>query len=215
MTDAVRRAPLPALLLLLALLPPGRSLSADQVAGRWTVVQGRVTATQVGAGDPLPARAGGGLAVGELLETGKDGRAQAILADDTVINLSTGTSARILQYSFDPASGRRTAVVKVSGGKARFVVSARKNSRFAVETAQAAAVAAAAADFVTLALPDVTTVASLDGGVKVRNISHLVVADIELWPNQTTVVSSGTAPSHPAPLAPGQRREYRRDARDF
>lgn len=198
----------------LVLLLPGRSLAAESVAGSWTVVQGSVAVTKAGAGGPQPARPGDAFAVGDLFETGDGARAQALLADDTVLNLSSGTSLRILHYAFDRASGRRTAVVKVLRGKARFVVSARKNSRFTVETDHAA-VAATAADFVALVAPDATTVAALEGTVTVRNISKLVVADVDLWSNQTSVVQRGTVPSHPAPIAPQRRREYRRDARDF
>ena len=179
------------------------------------MVQGRVMITKVGAADPRFARQGDAVAVGDLFETGKDARAQALLTDGTVVNLSTGTAARILQYSFDPASTRRTAVVKLAGGKARFIVPARKNSRFTVESVQAAATATAAADFVALVAPDATTVTALDGTVKVKNISDLVVGDVDLWSNQTTVVGARTAPAHPAPIVPQQRREYRRDARDF
>jgi ferric-dicitrate binding protein FerR (iron transport regulator) len=179
------------------------------------VVQGRVAVTAAGAGGTRLARTGDTIAVGDLLETGEDARAQALLADDTVVNLSSGTSARILQYSFDPAGGRRTAVVKLLGGKARFIVSARKNSRFNIESAQAAVAAVAAADFVVLATPDATTVAALDGGVRVKNASNLIVAACDLWPNQTTVVRVGAAPSHPAPIVPQQRKDYRKDARDF
>jgi len=214
-TDSrVGGAHLLALLLGCALLLPAR-LCAVEAAGRWTVVQGRVAVTKAGAGGPRPARPGDAVAVGDFVETGQDGRAQALLADDTVMNLSSGTAVRILQYSFDPASGRRTAVVKISGGKARFVVSGRRNSRFTVESLQAVVAAAAAADFVTLVAPDATTVGALDGSVKVRNLSQLVVSEVDLWSNQTTVVSGGTAPSHPAPIAPQQRKEYRRDAREF
>jgi len=204
-----------ALLLPCSLLLPGHSFSADGAVGKWTVVQGRVAVTAAGAGGTRLARTGDTIAVGDLLETGEDARAQALLADDTVVNLSSGTSARILQYSFDPAGGRRTAVVKLLGGKARFIVSARKSSRFNVESAQAAVAAVAAADFVALAAPAATTVAALDGGVRVKNVSNLIVAEYELWSNQTTVVRSGAAPSRPAPIAPQQRKDYRKDARHF
>jgi len=201
-------------LLLLALLLPERSLGADGAAGRWVVVQGRVTVAKPGTADPLPVRPGDTVAVGDLLQTAGDGRAQALLADGTVVNLSTGTSVRILQYSFTPESGRRTAVVKIIDGKVRFIVPAYRYSRFTVESAQAT-VAAGAADFVALVEAEATTVAALDGTLKVKNISNLIVSDTDLWSNQTTVVRSKTAPSHPAPIAPQQRKEFRRDARDF
>jgi ferric-dicitrate binding protein FerR (iron transport regulator) len=200
------------LLLLWLPLLPAPAFAAAAAAGKWTAVQGRVDVTRVGAGAPRPARPGDAVAVGDLLAAGSGARAQALLADDTVVNLSPGAAIRILQYAFDPASGRRTAVVKVLDGRARFIVAARKNSRFSVESPQAA-IAAAAADFVARVSPDETIVVVLDGSARVKNVSNLIVAEVELRANQSTGVTRKTAPSHPAQITTQQRKEYRDDAR--
>ena len=201
-----------ALLLLFALLLPASAFPAAGSAGTWTAVQGRVGVTTAGAAAPWPARTGDPIAVGDLLEASSDARAQLLLADDTVVHLSSGSAIRLLQYAFDPASGRRTAVVKVIDGKARFIVAARKNSRFNVESTQAA-IAADAADFVALVSPGETTVVVLDGSARVKNISSLIVAEVELWANQSSGVRAKSAPSYPAQITQQQRKAYRNDAR--
>ena len=200
------------LLLLWIPLLPTPSFCAVDVVGTWTAVEGRVGVTGAGTDAARLARTGDIVAVGDILEARNDARAQLLLTDDTVVSLSPGASIRILQYAFDPASGRRTAVVKVNGGKARFIVAARTDSRFNVECSQAAA-AVTAADFVTLVSPGETTVVVLDGNARVKNISNLVVAEVELWANQSTTVRAKTPPSHPAQITQQQRKEYRNDAR--
>jgi ferric-dicitrate binding protein FerR (iron transport regulator) len=199
-------------ILLWVTLLPLPAVAAEGVAGRWLEVQGRVSVATVGADLPRLAHEGDVIAVGELLEVAAGARAQALLADDTVVSLSPGTAIRILQYAFDPAGGRRTAVVKVIAGAARFIVAARKNSRFNVESPQAT-IAIPAADLVTLVSPAETTVVVLDGSARVKNISSLIVAGVELLANQSTGVRPNAAPSHPAQITPQQRKDYRRDGR--
>lgn len=200
------------IVLLISILPAPASC-AEGVAGRWTAVQGRVSVTRVGTEASRQARPEDALVVGDLLEAGADSRAQALLTDDSVVKLSPGTALRILQYSFEPASGRRTAVVKVVKGQVRLIVAARKNSRFNVESPQAG-MAVAAADFVAMVSVAETTIAVLEGSVRVKNISNLVVSEIDLWSNQSTVVREKSAPDHPVQITPVQRRRYRNDARD-
>jgi ferric-dicitrate binding protein FerR (iron transport regulator) len=200
--------------LICLLLAPGAALASEGAAGRWTVVQGRVTVSRVGQETPVQASEGGAVAVGDLLETGKDGRAQALLADDTVVNLSSGTSLRILQYRWDAARDSRTAIVKVLGGKARFIVAGRAESLVSVETAQAS-ISARAADFVTQLAPEETLVAVLDGGVSVKNGSALIVERVSVQANQASLVRSKAAPTDPASLTPQQRKAYHTDARHF
>ena len=203
-----------ALVPLCLLLLPQRGYGAEVAAGRWTVVAGRVAVTKIGADAPRLAAVGDTIAVGDLLETGADARAQALLADQTVVNLSSGTSLRLLQYSWDAANNRRTAVVKLLAGKARFIVPAHKDSRFNVESAQAA-LATGAGDFVALAAPQETVVAVLEGSVRVKNVSTFLVEKVDVRANQTSAVKDKTAPSYPSALPPAERKAYRRDAQRF
>jgi ferric-dicitrate binding protein FerR (iron transport regulator) len=204
--------PLVAALALYGLPLPAAAAGAP-AAGRWTLVQGRVAVAAAGGGVARAARAGEALAVGDQVEAGDDGRAQLLFADETVMNLAPGTSIRLLQYAFDPASGRRSAVVAVAAGQARFIVAARKSSRFNVETPHAAVAVTAAADFVADLSPTLTTVAVLDGVASVKNVSKLIVPEIEVHPNESASVAAKAPPSPPGPLTPRQRKAYRTNAR--
>jgi ferric-dicitrate binding protein FerR (iron transport regulator) len=195
-------------------LLPAAVAAAQGHAGKLTVVQGRVVVTRIGAETPGVAAQGAQIDVGDLLETGEDSRAQALLPDNTVLNVSTRTSVRILQYSWDPTQDRRTAVVKLQAGKVRFMVADRKDSRFAVETPEAT-VAAQVADFVAAASPGESRVAVLEGGVTLRSASKLIVEKVDLRTNQAAVVKSGAAPSYPVVVTAEERKGYRRDARVF
>jgi ferric-dicitrate binding protein FerR (iron transport regulator) len=205
-------SPIRLLFATLLLLPA--AAAAEERAGRWTVVAGSVRIARVGEPAPRAAAKGGPLAVGDRVETGVDGHAQALLADNSVLNLSSNTSLSLLQYAWDPAADRRTAVAKVHAGQVRFVVGAHKESRFTVETPQASA-SARAADFVAVVDPTQTRVAVLDGGVSLKNIEKLIVEKVDLRPLQASTVGAGAAPTHPEPLLDQDRGRYRKDANVF
>jgi ferric-dicitrate binding protein FerR (iron transport regulator) len=202
------------LLLSLAFLPDD-ALSAGEAAGKLALVYGSVAIQKTGVDKVLPARAGDTLFVGDLLKTTTDSGARAVLADDSSVTLSSGTAVRINQYSFEAGTKRRTAVVKVLNGRARFVVKQQhKDSLFKVET-EHALIAAGTADFAIVASPGETAVNVLDGYLSVRNISYLTVGEVDLGPNQSSVVKSKVQPSRPAVITFEERRKFIRDAKHF
>lgn len=189
--------------------------AAGEAAGKLTVVRGSVTVKRPGNEKLLPARAGDTLFVGDILKTGTESAARAVLTDDSSVTLSSATAVRINQYAFEAATGRRTAAAKVLDGKARFVVALQnRESFFRVETAHAL-IAAWAADFVAVVFPEETDVVVLDRGVSVKNISQLIVNEVDLESNQKTVVKSRTQPSRPAVVTSEERRKLIRDAKHF
>ncbi|MBA4373829.1 MAG: hypothetical protein C0402_13335 [Thermodesulfovibrio sp.] len=189
--------------------------AAGEGPGRITVVRGEVGIRRPGAEKILPVRVGDMVYVGDILQSGRESGAQMVLTDDSVVNISSLTSIRLNQYAFDAGESRRTAVVKVIEGMARFIIhKQQKKASFTVETSHAV-VSFSYADLVIQASTDETAVAVLDRGVSVKNSSLLVVGQVRLGDNEMTVVRAKTPPSIPSVLTSQQRRIYSKDAKHF
>lgn len=188
---------------------------AGNAIGTLTLIEGPVTVRKIG-GQEVSVTPGDKLRVGDILETGEKSRAQVVLTDDSTIDLSSRTILRVNQYVFDFERNRRTTLIKVPAGKARFAVFRKRDneSTFKVEAGYAA-IAAAVADFVAIISPRETTVAVTDGSVGVKNSSYLTVGQIRLGSNQTTIVKEKQMPSAPAVMRHEQRRTYNKDAHQF
>jgi hypothetical protein len=192
------------------------NLAADAPVGRLILIDGTVTIKRTGIEKTVAAKEGDDISVTDILQTGKNSRAQIVFTDDSVVNMSSEAGLRVNQYVCDSANNRRNAVVKVLKGKARFVIYKyrSRDSGFRVETDKAL-VTADIADFVVAASPAETEVAVLDNNVSVKNISFLTVGVIRLGANQKTIVKEKTPPSQPSVITLQQRRAYSKDVRDF
>lgn len=198
------------------LLLPVSNLAADAPVGKLVLVDGIVTIKKIGIENPVAAKEGDDISLTDVLRTGKNSMAQIVLTDDSVVNISSDTGLRVNQYIYDSVNNRRTAVVKVLNGKARFFIHKyrSRDSGFKVETDKAL-VTVNIADFVVTASPAETEVAVLDNEVSVKNISFLTVGVIRLIANQKTIVKEKTPPSQPSVITPQQRRAYSKDAHNF
>ncbi|MBI4653452.1 MAG: FecR domain-containing protein [Nitrospirae bacterium] len=192
------------------------NLAADALVGKLILIDGTVTIKRTGLEKAVAAKEGDDISVTDILQTGKDSRAQIVFTDDSVINMSSEAGLRVNQYVYDSVSNRRKAVVKVLKGKTRFVIHKYRSrgSGFTVETDKAL-VTANIADFVVAVLPAETEVAVLDSGVSVKNISFLTVGVIRLSVNQKTIVKEKTPPSQPSVITLQQRRAYIKDVHNF
>jgi len=202
-------------LLVFAFLPK-EALSKEDHVGRLTVIDGSVTIRKTGAEKVFSASVGDNIFVGDVLNTNKGSRAQIVLTDDSSVNMSSGTALRVNQYAFEIENNRRTAIVKLLEGKARFVVYKQRNigSAFRVQTGHAE-ITAGSADFVAVVSPEETEVVVLDGGVSVKNVLYLTVGEIRVETNQKTVVKEKIQPSEPIVITSQQRRTYGKDAHHF
>ena len=192
------------------------NLFADDYAGKITRVQGKVTVRMPGWENIATVKAGDSLAVGGVMETAKNSRAQLIFTDGAFIRVLPETTLRVNQYSYTTEDKRSSAIIQVLGGRARFVVYDKmrgSGSRFVVET-EYASIGAGIADFFVSVSPKETEVAVIGSSLSVRNISSLVVGNVGLGTNQKTVVTEKTPPSQPSTIPAEQRRKYIRDA-DF
>lgn len=196
------------LALLLGAVAAGDIWAADTV-GMLTKVQGRVELVKTATDQARAVKTGDNAAVGEVLRTGKEAWAQLVFTDDSVVMLSPESQLLVAQYAYTPQDNRRSAVLKVRGGRARFVVYKRRSggSRFVVETVHASMTVGKADFFVTVS-PTETEIASIGHPLQVRHVSALIVGRVQVGANQTTTVREKTPPSPPATLAPEQRRKY-------
>lgn len=180
------------------------------------VAHGGVNLKKPGNEAARDARPGDAVFVGDILETHGEGRTQLLLTDESVITLSSGTAVRVNQYSFDAATNRRTAEVRVFKGKIRIVLYKERNneSSFNIVTDHAL-LSAADADFVVIVSEGETSLVVLYGGATVVNSSKFTVGAVSLGQNQLTVVRGKNPPSVPSVITEEQRRAYIRDANRF
>lgn len=202
------------LLVLAVFLFPTDNPAADTAVGKLTVVQGTVTVKKAGVEKAIAAGEGDSISVGDVLQTGKNSGAQLVFTDDSLLNLSSDTALRVNQYIYEPEKNRRKAIVKILGGKTRFVIYRERSgeSAFYIATDKAA-ITAGIADFVVTVLPSETEVAVLENSVSIKNASYLIVGEIRMGINQKTSVKKGTPPSRPSVITPQERREYIKNVR--
>ncbi len=167
--------------------------------------------------DQVAARRGDAVAVGDDIRTGRDSAAQVTFSDDSFVNLFPQSALRVNQYSFEAEENRRTARIRVLGGRARFVLYKIRSSRsvFCVQTDSTTVISGLLGDFGVMTAPSETEVAVLAQSVRVRNSSDLVVGEMSLGVNQKTVIREKTPPAAPGILTPAERKKYLKNVRRF
>lgn len=185
-------------------------------AGLVVGLSGSASITRPGQGRPTLLKQNDRISIADSIETGVDSRLQLLLSDGTVITLSQQCTARIAQYSFDTMSKRRTGVLHVKRGMLRMTLPERLHgeSRFTIDTSHSRVVAHQA-DVVVTVTAEQTSIATLNGSVRVSNCSNVIVGSISLGVNQFTTVTPKQPPSAPSLLSQQQRRIYTKDARYF
>ena len=191
----------------------GHLFAADDSAGIVTKVRGQVTARKTGDEKTASLRAGDAIAVGQILQAAKGAAAQLVLTDDSVIHVLPGTTLQVSQYTFSADENRRSAVIKVIDGSARFVVYKRRSndSWFAV-ISDHVRIGVGFCDFFIKVSGKVTEVANIGPSFGIENISQFTVGRVQLGTNQRSIVAEKEPPSQPSTITPEQRRKYLKDA---
>lgn len=203
---------IPLFILITFLSFPSLVWSSGENTGQITIVKGEATCTRPGVAVARKLAAGSVIQVADTLETDSDSRLQLLLSDDSVINMSGGTVLRISQYSFDPAKSRRTAVVSIKKGTARFILHEQRkdNSRFRIETGQAL-IDVSIADMLVEVAGQQTKIVTFSGSVVARNNYKLAIGYARVGENSYSIVRDKTPPSIPVLISPQQRRRYIKD----
>lgn len=185
------------------------TLSADVTVGKLTNIRGVVTIKRANLEKPIAAVLGSDFFIGDVVQTGKDSRAQLTFADNSFVNLASETVFMAIQYIYEPENNRRKAIVKILGGKARFILHKEgyRDSSFAAEAGNAL-ITTNTADFAVTVLSTETEVVVFNKTVSTKNILSLVVGEIKLGTNQMTIIKEKTTPSKPAALTSKQRIDY-------
>jgi len=198
----------------LVVLPfPPKPLSAEPEIGSITAARGTVVVKRPGSEGSLAVSVGTAFKVGDVIETDASSTAQMTLTDDSFMNLGPGSAVRVNQYSFDPKSDRRTAVIRLLKGKARIVIYRirSRESFFRVDTGRALAIAEGFADFVVMENQDQAELAVLESSLSVRSSFDYIVGEIRLGVNQRSFVKEKAPPSSPAVITPQDRKNYLKD----
>ena len=200
----------------LLLFPAAISITSDAVEnqiGSITRARGTTSIRRPGVATEHPAAKGAAVYIGDELRTGKDSGSQITFSDGAFANLFEQSGLRVSQYSFDPASNRRTARVRLLNGRARFVLFNLRSddSMLAVDTDTASITAYTIADFHVSASSSATEVVSLGQAVSVKNKSSFIVGQIWLNMNMKTVVLEKKSPASPVILSLEERKGYARD----
>lgn len=135
------------------------------------------------------------------------------LTDDSFMNLGPGSSVRVNQYSFEPATDRRTTIIRVIEGKTRFVIYTPRSrgSSFRVEAGNALVTTGGLADYVVLVSPGRTEVAVLSSSITVRNSLTYVIGSVNIGVSQGTVVKEKASPTAPKVITRQERKEWLKD----
>lgn len=160
------------IILAIGLLLAWPTCSLAEVVGHLTQVEGRVELMKGGKLPAAEAKAQDGVEQGDVLRTKSLSRAQITFLDNTTVTVSPETRIAIEEYMFDPAKGKRSAVVQLFQGLAHFVVSQVykvQEPDFIVKT-HTAAMGVRGTDVGIRLSPNESTFLCFKGVVRVANI---------------------------------------------
>ncbi|MEY4528879.1 MAG: hypothetical protein RL768_2598 [Nitrospirota bacterium] len=185
--------------------PAQAQVAPGDPVGLYTAVQGTVAAQHVGRTEGVPVRLQEPVLFQDLIETQRASRMKALFQDDTLLTIGPKSKVQITEYVFDPAKGRRSAVVEMTQGAVRSLVGKTfvdVGSRYEVRTPTA--VAAARGTYFVVWIQEetgATGVANIGdkGQVEVTSGGQSVM----VGPKEMAIVTnSGSAPTPPAPIPP-------------
>jgi len=202
-----------AVTVLFVLLYPPLVLSDELIIGSITAARGTAVLKRPLAEHPIVVKEGLAFKVGDVIETGVNSTAQMTLTDDSFMNLGPGSAVRVNQFSFDRATNRRTAIIRVIEGRTRFVIYKLRSpgSAFRVEAGTTLVTPGGFADFVVLASPGLTEVAALESSLNVRNTLPYVIGNVTVGMNQRTAVKEKAPPTVPVVITPQERKQWLKD----
>jgi hypothetical protein len=189
---------------------------ATEIYGRITSIRGETTCKRLGNSGVGSLKTGDRLQVADLLETGKTGKIQILLSDESLITVMPESSLRVTQYSFENDKSRMSLILSLKRGTARFVQYRERKGGASVkiETDQAL-IQTSRADMVITASVKQTELFVIAGGASILNSSKLVIGNIWVGENLSVVVNSTKPPTIPTVIPLYQRRRFIKDARHF
>lgn len=199
------------LIVVAALTLSGMAQAAEEV-GRFTQVEGRVDVLRGGKLPATPVKVQDKVQSGDVVRTKSLSKAQITFVDDTILTISPESRIAIDQYVFDPAKGKRDAVLQVFQGMALAVVSKIfkvEKPDFVVKT-HTAVMGVRGTEAGVRIQPNASTFMDFSGKVCVDNIYPEIKGQVCLNPMEGTVVERGLPPTLPFEITPGEREMFMR-----
>ncbi|MFT4572313.1 MAG: hypothetical protein ACI8TX_003294 [Hyphomicrobiaceae bacterium] len=169
---------------------------------------------EVGQGDQFTvASVGTAVASGDTIRTGNPGRARVVFQDDSVLNISDGSTLTIDESVFDPNQGTVSTVLSLFSGKVRALVSeyySEPRASFEIETPNSVS-GVRGTEFVVAYVPeqDFTEVLGLGGAVAVRSPSHPRSTEVIVRGREITTIEADGFPTPPRQIDVDDERYQR------
>ncbi len=190
------------MLIVMAVLLPLTAHAA--VVGRFTQVRGQVDLLKKGNIPGISVKLRDGVEPGDVIRTKARAKAELTMVDDSIIVLAPESRLAVADYSYNPASGERRAVVRLFRGLVHTVVNRiikTEEPDFIMET-HTAVIGVRGTDWYTLLAPASTSVYLAQGTLGVSSNLTTVPALLLLQSMQFTQIPLGKQPFLAQPLTP-------------
>jgi hypothetical protein len=215
------------LLILLIQMGPPPNAQAD-VAGRLTLVEGRVDLLRDGKLPATPVKIDDKVQLGDVLRTKSLSKAEITFVDNSTMMISPESRVAIEEFMFDPNQKKRNAVIKLFQGLAHVVVQKvyqEATPDFVIKTTTAI-VGIRGTEFGIRLQPNNSTIMNFRGVLQVGNIFPEVGqlfrrafkiafawgGDAQKWvflkDMQGTTVGRGLPPTLPFTITPQDRQQF-------
>jgi hypothetical protein len=173
------------------------------VVGRFTMVRGEVDLLKRGKIPGLPVKLRDGVEPGDIIRTKARAKAELTMIDDSILVLAPESRLAVADYSYNPATHERRAVVRLFRGLVHTVVNRiilTEEPDFIMET-HTAVIGVRGTDWYTLLAPAFTSVYLTRGTLGVSSNLPTVPALLLLQSMQFTQVPMGKQPFLAKPMS--------------
>jgi hypothetical protein len=174
------------------------------VAGRFTMVTGKVDLLRHGKLPAIPAKVKDGVEPGDIIRTKSKSKAQLQMIDDSVITLAPESRLAIADYQYRPALEERRAVLRFFRGLMQATVKRiikREEPDFIIET-HTAVVGVRGTAFYLLLRPAFTSVYLPEGLLDVGSSDPNIPYQVPVHSMEFTQIRVGQQPYLPQPMTP-------------
>lgn len=178
--------------------------AAASIAGRFTLVTGKVDLLKQGKLPAVAAKVKDGVESGDIIRTKSRSKAQLTMVDASVITLAPGSRLAIADYQYNPARQERRAVLRFFRGLMQTTVKhiiQREEPDFVVET-HTAVIGVRGSNPYFLLRPGFTSVYLPQGLLEVRSNVPSIPYQAMVYSMQFTQIPLAKQPLLPKPLTP-------------
>ncbi len=190
-------------LLLTCLLAFGSQAALAAPVGNFIQVEGNVDLLKGGKVPAIPAKAQGGVEVGDVVRTKSDSRAEIKFVDDSVLAIAPESGITIEEYMYDAAKSERKAVVGVLRGMVHTAVekvNPTGEPDFIMKT-HTAVLGVRGTKWYTKLLPTATDIYTEEAKLEVRNILPEIIGVQIMGNYQYCRVGMFLAPTTPIDIS--------------